>query len=113
MEMEQAQLAAKPLFSRQALQRLIWPLVGEQFLAVMTGMADTVMVANAGETAVSAVSLVDSINILMLNIFAALAAGGAIVVSQYLGMRDGKNANRAAKQLVVIVAALGLSLIHI
>lgn len=108
--MAETQLAAKPLFSRPALRRLIWPLVGEQFLAVMTGMADTVMVANAGETAVSAVSLVDSINILMLNIFAALAAGGAIVVSQYLGMRDEKNANRAAKQLVVIVAVLGAGL---
>ena len=108
--MAETQLAATPLFSRPALRRLIWPLVGEQFLAVMTGMADTVMVANAGETAVSAVSLVDSINILMLNIFAALAAGGAIVVSQYLGMRDEKNANRAAKQLVVIVAVLGAGL---
>ncbi len=105
--MERTQPAAKPLFSGPALRRLIWPLVGEQFLAVLTGMMDTVMVSNAGETAVSAVSLVDSLNILMINIFAALAAGGAIVVSQYLGMKDVKNANRAAKQLVFIVAALG------
>ena len=105
--MEQVQAAKKPLFSNAALRRLIWPLVGEQFLAVLTGMMDTVMVANAGESAVSAVSLVDSINVLMINIFAALAAGGAIVVSQYLGTRDEGRANRAAKQLVFIVAVLG------
>lgn len=105
--MEGTQLAAKPLFSGPALRRLIWPLVGEQFLAVLTGMMDTVMVSNAGETAVSAVSLVDSLNVLMINVFSALAAGGAIVVSQYLGMKDQKNANRAAKQLVFIVAVLG------
>ena len=105
--MEQAVTAKKPLFSNAALRRLIWPLIGEQFLAVLTGMMDTVMVANAGEAAVSAVSLVDSINILMINIFSALAAGGAIVVSQYLGTRDTGHANRAAKQLVFIVAVLG------
>lgn len=108
--MSQAPQSGEPLFSRQALQRLLWPLVGEQFLAVTIGMADTVMVASVGEAAVSAVSLVDSINILMLNIFAALATGGAIVASQYLGQRDEKNANRSAKQLVVVVAAFGLAL---
>lgn len=78
-------MSGKPLFSKQALQRLLWPLVGEQFLVVTIGMADIVMVASVGEAAVSAVSLVDSINILMLNIFAALATGGAIVASQYSG----------------------------
>jgi len=108
--MNEAPQSGKPLFSRQALQRLLWPLVGEQFLAVTIGMADTVMVASVGEAAVSAVSLVDSINILMLNIFAALATGGAIVASQYLGQRDEKNANRSAKQLVVVVALFGLAL---
>ncbi len=108
--MNEASQSGKPLFSRQALQRLLWPLVGEQFLAVTIGMADTVMVASVGEAAVSAVSLVDSINILMLNIFAALATGGAIVASQYLGQRDEKNANRSAKQLVVVVALFGLAL---
>lgn len=105
--MEQTQAIKKPMFSNAALRRLIWPLVGEQFLAVLTGMMDTVMVANAGESAVSAVSLVDSINVLMINVFAALAAGGAIVVSQYLGTRDETRANLAAKQLVFIVAVLG------
>ena len=77
----------KPLFSRQMLVRLIIPLVIEQFLLMSVGMADTVMVTTAGEAAVSGVSLVDNINTLMLQIFAALSTGGAVVVSQYLGRK--------------------------
>lgn len=96
------------LFSRQALVRLIWPLVVEQFLAVTIGMADTVMVATSGEAAVSGVSLVDAINTLLIQIFAALATGGAVVASQYLGNRDRENACRSAKQLLYTITELAL-----
>lgn len=95
------------LFPSTKLRRLIGPLVVEQFLAVMIGMADTVMVASVGEGAVSAVSLVDSINILSLNIFTALASGGAIVASQYLGRQDVVNARRSARQLMVVISIIG------
>lgn len=95
-----------PLFDGKSLRRLILPLITEQFLAVAIGMADTAMVASNGEAAVSGVSLVDSINLLLMNIFAALATGGAIVASQYLGREEGKRANAAAGQLVLIVAVL-------
>ena len=67
------------LFSKEELRRLIVPLMIEQILAVTIGMADTMMVANVGEAAVSGVSLVDSINILLINIFSAMATGGAVV----------------------------------
>lgn len=94
------------LFSKKDLSRLIIPLVIEQFLAVTIGMADTIMVASCGEAAVSGISLVDTINILLINIFSALATGGAIVASQYLGGDDRKNANVAAQQLVIITTIL-------
>ncbi|EDM98788.1 MATE efflux family protein [Pseudoflavonifractor capillosus ATCC 29799] len=96
----------KPLFSRQMLIRLIIPLVIEQFLLMSVGMADTVMVTTAGEAAVSGVSLVDNINTLMLQIFAALSTGGAVVVSQYLGRKESHHAKTAAKQLLYAVTAL-------
>ena len=72
-----------PLFTRRALFTLIWPLLLEQTLSVTMGMADTLMVAGVGEAAVSSVSLVDSLNILIIQILSALATGGAVIASQY------------------------------
>lgn len=72
------------MFTNENLKRLILPLVVEQILAVTIGMSDTIMVSSVGEAAVSGLSLVDTINILLINIFAALATGGAVVCSQYL-----------------------------
>ena len=84
------------LFSRQALIRLFIPLIIEQLLAICIGMADTVMVTSVSESAVSAVSLVDSINVLLIQLFSAMATGGAIVAAQYLGRKDTENACKAA-----------------
>ena len=98
------------LFSKEELRRLIVPLMIEQILAVTIGMADTMMVANVGEAAVSGVSLVDSINILLINIFSAMATGGAVVASQYIGRQDRQNACSAAKQLIYSSAFIALLL---
>lgn len=92
------------LFSNRELENLIGPLVIEQLLAVFVGMADSIMVANVGEAAVSGVSLVDNIMILIINIFAALATGGAVVAGQYIGRKDEKSACKAATQLVWFVS---------
>ena len=96
-----------PLFTNRQLIRLLWPLVIEQGLAVLVGMADTVMVSSAGEAAISGVSLVDMVNQLIFNIFAALATGGAVVTSQALGANDPDRAHDSAGQLVSLAAVLG------
>lgn len=101
------------MFSRKDLSKLILPLIVEQLLAVTVGMADTVMVASCGEAAVSGVSLVDSINLLLINVFAALATGGAIVASQYLGREDHDNAGHAAKQLILVTAVASTAIMII
>ena len=68
----------------------------EQVLAITVGLADTIMVSSCGEAAVSGVSLVDMINVLIINIFAALATGGAVVVAQLLGARDNMRCSKTA-----------------
>lgn len=97
-----------PLFSNRTLVRLIIPLVIEQALAVLVGMLDGVMVSSVGEAAISGVSLVDMINNVMLNLFAALATGGAVVTSQYLGARQHDQAKASAGQLVSMALIFGL-----
>ena len=96
-----------PLFSQKDLLRLVGPLLIEQFLAVTVGMADTMMVSRCGEAAISGVSLVDMINNLIIVLFAALATGGAVVVSQYLGAKEQEKANGSAGQLILLSAVLG------
>ena len=75
----------KRMFSNAQLRRLIIPLLIEQLLVMLVGMLDTIMVSSAGEAAISGVSIVNDVNNLMINLLAALAGGGAVVVSQYLG----------------------------
>lgn len=101
------------LFDNKALTALIIPLIVEQLLAVLVGMADSIMVANVGEAAVSGVSLVDNIMVLLINIFAALATGGAVVAGQYLGQKREKDACIAAKQLIwfIFLCSVGITAI--
>ena len=101
------------LFSNRALVALIIPLIIEQFLNVLVGMADTIMVSNVGEAAVSGVSLVDSVMLLLINVFQALATGGAVVAGQYLGRQREKRACEAANQLVWFVTLLAVGIMAI
>ncbi len=101
------------MFSRKDLIKLLAPLIVEQILAVLVGMADVVMVAAVGEAAVSGVSLVDSISMLIIQMLAALATGGAVVCAQYIGRKDTERACQAAGQLLLIttLVSLGVSVI--
>lgn len=93
----------------KSLFRLFWPLVVEQLLGVTMGIADTVMVTAIGEFAVSGVSVVDVINNLFILAFGALATGGSVVVSQYIGRRDEKRSALSSRQLVY--ASMGAALV--
>ena len=94
--------SVKHQFSARDLRALIIPLIADSFLSILIGMADTIMVSGCGEAAVSGVSLVDSVSNLLITLFSAFATGGAVVVSQYLGHGDEKNAKDSAKNLIYI-----------
>lgn len=91
------------IYSNSALRKLILPLIMEQLLAILVGMLDTVMISGVGEAAVSGVSLVDNINILVINIFAALATGGAVVAGHALGQKNREQAGESAWQMVLFL----------
>ena len=97
------------LFSNSDLKKLIIPLVIEQFLAMLVGMSDTMMVATLGESAVSGVSLVDMINNLIICVFGALATGGAVVAAQYIGAKNSRAAAHSASQLMFITAVISVA----
>lgn len=98
------------LFSGKALKMLLIPLMVEQLLNSLMGMIDTMMVSNVGSEAISAVSLVDSINTLVIQVFAALAAGATIICSQYIGSGNREGSNRAARQIVLTVVTISTTL---
>lgn len=98
------------LFSNRYLVKLCVPLIIEQTLNVLVGMVDVLMVAAVGEAAVSGVSLVDSINLLLIQVLGAMATGGAVVCSQFLGKKEEQKASRSAGQLI-LVSLIGTILI--
>lgn len=92
------------MFSKKDLKNLIFPLIMEQLLAITVGMADTMMVSRVGAAEVSGVSLVDMVNVLLINIFAALATGGAVVTAQYIGKKKKEIACKSVNQLYFVSA---------
>lgn len=96
------------LFDNRALFLLLVPIVVEQLLNSFMGMVDTTMVSTVGSEAISAVSLVDSFNNLIIQVFSAMAAGAAIICSQYLGSGDVKKSNQAARQVVLTVTVISV-----
>ena len=97
------------MFSNQGLKKLIVPLFLEQLLVALVGMADVFVIGFVGEAAVSGVSLVNSFNTIFLNLFTALAAGGAVVISQYIGREEKELASRSACQLALAAALFSVA----
>jgi len=97
------------LFSTRGLHALVIPLILEQLLAITVGMLDSVMVSYAGEAAVSGVSLVDSVFVLLQQSMAALCAGGAVVTGQYLGMKKQEKACNSVNQLLIFIVSFGIA----
>ncbi len=91
----------KQTFSSQALNDMIAPLFMEQLLLLLVGMADTLVISYGGEAAVSGVSLVNQFNTVFIFLFTALAAGGSVVISQYIGRKDDGKAGESASQLLL------------
>ncbi|WP_029320052.1 MATE family efflux transporter [Butyrivibrio sp. AE3004] len=92
----------RQLFSNTMLKAMIIPLVIEQLLQMIVGLADTMMVSYAGEAVVAGVGLDTMIYTVFIYLFTAVASGGAVVVSQYIGSRERKNANLSASQIYTI-----------
>ena len=101
------------IYSNRALKRLLVPLVIEQVLVMLVGMVDTVMVASAGEAAVSGVALVDMVNYLIITVMAALTTGGSVIISQYAGSRQPEQAERSAGQLMTATLLLSAGILAV
>lgn len=97
------------VFSNQQLKEMIVPLFFEQLLIMLVGMADTLVVSYAGESAVSGVSLVNQFNTIFIYLFTALASGGAVIISQYIGRNKKDAAGASASQLLLF--STGFSMI--
>ena len=97
------------MFDNKALWALLLPVILEQLLNSLMGMVDTMMVSNVGSAAISAVSLVDSVNNLLIQIFSALAAGATIICAQYLGKKDVDGCNRAARQVFLSILVISVT----
>ena len=99
------------IFTNKMLRALLIPIVMEQVLNALMGTVDTMMVSNVGSAAISAVSLVDSINVLIIQAFSALAAGGTIICTQYLGQKNHEMANKSARQALFIITAISVFIV--
>ncbi len=106
--MEISPVERRPMFTTAALRQLIIPLILEQLLAMTVGLAAVVMITGVGESAVSGVSLVDSITVLIISVLTALCTGGAVVCAQYIGRGEVPNARTSARQLLYIAVIFAL-----
>lgn len=98
----------RQLFTNKQLISLVIPIFMEQMLGILVGMVDGIMVSTAGQAAISGVSLVGNVSTVLLNLATSLAAGGAIVASQYLGAGKKRDCQRAMGHLLTMTVGAGI-----
>lgn len=101
-------MSERSLFNTRSIRRMIIPLIFEQLMIVLVALVDTMLLSGIHESALAAFSLVDSINLLLMQVFMAIGAGGSIIAAQYLGSRDRKGAERTATQSAMMVLLISL-----
>lgn len=101
-------LSEHALFNTKSIRRLLVPLIFEQFMIVLVGMVDTILLSGISESALAAFSLVDSINLLLMQLFMAIGAGGSIIAAQYIGRQDRKGAENTAVQTAIMVVGVAI-----
>ena len=98
------------LFSNRELAKMVVPLFLEQLLVMLVGLADTFVISYCGEAAVSGVSLVNQFNTIFIYLFTAVASGGAVIISQYIGSRNTEMAGKASSQLAMFSGLFSLGI---
>lgn len=98
------------MFSNRALVSLTIPIIIDALLTIMAGIVDSAMVSSAGEAAVSAVSLVDQINLTFITLFSGLGIGGTVITAQYIGSKNLPDARKSANQLLYLVVSVAAAL---
>lgn len=100
------------MFSNKDLKNMIIPMFFEQLLVMLVGIVDTFVISYAGESAVSGVSLVNSFNTIFIYLFTALASGGAVVISQYIGKKDKENSVKSSSQLFMFSTIFSIMILY-
>ncbi len=106
-------LGSKIIFTNKQLILIIIPLILESILGIAVGMVDTIMVSSVGESAVSGVSLVDSINVLFVGVFTSLATGGYVIISQAIGRNSSKDACDYSNQMLLSISIIAIIIMFI
>ncbi len=95
-------------FSNKEIMAFFLPILFEQLMVVALNVADTIMVSSLGEVTVAGVALVSRIDNFVKQFLLALAQGGSVVVSQYLGAENKKLAGVSIKNNIRIVCVFGI-----
>jgi len=92
----------------KSIVALIVPIFVDSAFIVLMSMLNTAMVSSSGVAAVSAVSMVDSINIFIVSLFIAVATGGTVIVAQYKGSGNDEMVSKSAAQAISTVAIISV-----